>query len=166
MPTALAKDNPKMNPRVEQDVAFLLWFLLKLVTSCRPKITNKLLSWRPKSCKIGLRGRLGRVLGRLRQSWGPSWPQEATRFENVNSRAASWELSWSTKSIKIGPKSDPTCDHFLDWFGEPFLKRFGANLDQFWFPKPSQSEAKLATKSIQVGVLIWYLFSEGCCIDF
>ena len=68
----------------------------------------------------------------LEGSWGvlePSWrAQEPKKHRKMISWAPSWDLSWSPKSIKIGPKSDSKCDHFLDGFGESFLKRFGANL--------------------------------------
>ena len=79
-------------------------------------------------------------------------------------------LSWGPlrgpKSIKVGPKSDPKGDHFFDWFRCRFLKRFGANLAPSWTPKPSQNGAKLASKSMQVGVLVWELFLEGCWHHF
>ena len=139
---------------------------LKTIQNCpknHPKIdqhwSKNRPTWVQKSTKIGPKALLESSGGHL----GPKSKKSA--FDPPSS-PPSWEPSWSPKSSKIGSKSDPKCDHFLDWFGESFLKRFGANLGPSWLPKPSQNEAKLATKSIQVGVLIRDLFSEGCCMDF
>ena len=78
----------------------------------------------------------------------------------------SWGPLWDPKSIKIGSKSDPKGNRFYDQFEDRFLERFGANLAPSWPPKPSQNGPKLASKSMQVGVLIWELFLEGCWLKF
>ena len=111
--------------------------------------------------KINLGRPLGGFLEGLGGSWGdlgailaPRWPQEPQGPRKVISGAPSWGPSWGPKSIKIGPKSDPKGDHFYDHFGDRFLNRFGANLAPTWPPKPPKNGAKLAPKSMQVGVLI------------
>ena len=58
------------------------------------------------------------------------------------------------KSIKIGSKSDPKGNRFYDQFEDRFWDRFGANLVPSWPPKLSQNLPKLASESMQVGVLI------------
>ena len=94
-------------------------------------------------------------------SWGglgalltPRWPQERKRRPKVKVLSPYWGPFWSPKSIKIDPKSDLKCDQFFDRFEDRVLEQFGANLAPFWPPKPPQNGAKLAPKSIQVGVLI------------
>ena len=72
-----------------------------------------------------------------------------------------WAPSWGPKSVKIGPKSHLKCHRFYHRFEDRFLERFGANLAPSWPQKPSQNEAKLGPKSIQVGVLICQLFWNG-----
>ena len=47
-----------------------------------------------------------------------------------------------------------------------FLTPFWANLAPSWHSKTFQNEPKLALKSIQVGALIWELFSEWYLVDF
>ena len=106
-------------------------------------------------------------------SWrglGPSWPQDGPKSSKKAAKMKVLTSSrgplWGPKSIKIWPKSDPRGDHFFDWFRDRFFERFGANLAPYWPPKPSQNGTKLASKSIQVGVLIWELFLEGCWHHF
>ena len=43
---------------------------------------------------------------------------------------------------------------------------FWSDLVPSWLPNPSKNEAKLAPKSMQVGVLIWELFCDGFWMDF
>ena len=114
--------------------------------------------------KIGLGGLLEGSWRGLGGSWvglgdilGPRWFQEPYMFEFVNKSYASWEPSWGPKSLKIVFKSDPKGKHFCDHFLDRLLKPFGAILAPTWFPKPLQNGAKLAPKSMQVGVLI-------CCL--
>ena len=43
---------------------------------------------------------------------------------------------------------------------------FWSDLVPSWLPNPSKNEAKLAPKSMQVGVLIWELLCDGFWMDF
>ena len=153
-----------------------------------PSWFRKLSNWRPKSFQnlsqeaswrgLGgcLGGVLGGVLGALGGSWdllgglggvlAPRWPQEPKMFQNPNVAFPYWGPCWDPKSIKIGPKSDPKSDHFFDHFLDRLLERFGANLAPTWLPKPSQNGAKLAPKSMQVGLSIFKLFLKGSWHQF
>ena len=51
------------------------------------------------------------------------------------------------KSVQEPSKNNPKFDHFFDHLLDRFFVRFGANLSPTWLPKPSQNEAKLASKS-------------------
>ena len=110
-------------------------------------------------------GVLGPSSGCLGGSWralggvlGPSWPQEAPRHQKGERRGTEFAPprtpKLGPKSIKICPKSDPKGEHFCDHFLDRLLKPFGAILAPTWVPKPPQNGAKLAPKSIQVGMLI------------
>ena len=108
------------------------------------------------------------LLGGLGTSWGglggvlaPRWPQEPKMLQNPNVGFPYWGPCWGPKSIKIGPKSDLKSYYFFDNFLDRLLERFGANLAPTWLPKPSQNGAKLAPKSMQVGLSIFKLFLKG-----
>ena len=112
----------------------------------------------PKILQVGSPNHLKSIPGGLlERSWGHVGPKMAPRAKTsrkVKVLSPSWGPIWSPKSSKIDPKSDPKCDHFLI----DLKIDFGSDLVPFWsqlgLPKPSQNEAKLALKSIQVGVLI------------
>ena len=99
----------------------------------------------------------------LRPQFGGSWAHLGSKRAGPG---PFWAPSWGPKSAKIGAESDLKCDQFFDRFGDRVLEQFGTNLAPFWPPKPPQNGAKLAPKSIQVGVLIWELFFDGCWIVF
>ena len=63
--------------------------------------------------KIDLGGCLG-------GSWGPLNPKMAPRVKRcpkIKVLIPYWGPSWGPASIKIGSKSDPKCDQFVDRFG-------------------------------------------------
>ena len=138
-------------------------------------------SWGPKTMNVnpqkasrsrgwGARGSFWGGLGNSCSGLGallsPRWPQERKRRPKLKVLSPYWGSFWSPKSIKIDPKSDLKCDQFFDRFGDRVLEQFGANLAPFWPPKPPQNGAKLAPKSIQVGVLIWEVFFDVCWAVF
>ena len=140
----------------------------------RPSWLRKPSNWKPQSLQNpsqeaawrGLGGSLGKVLEALGSSWGglgasweglggvlaSRWLQEPKILQKSNVGFPYWGPSWGPKSIKIGLKSDPKSDHFFDRFLDRVLERLAANLAPSWTPKPSQNGAKLAPKSMQVGV--------------
>ena len=136
----------------------------------QPKIFQKsiknLSKMVPKSIKIGSQSCLGGVLGHLGPKMAPRWPQEPPKPRKSIFGPPSWGPFWEPKLIKIGFKSDPKGDRFYDRFEDRFLERLGANLSPSWPPKPFQNGTKFAPKSMQVGVLIWELFLEGCWLNF
>ena len=129
----------------------------------------KILKLGSKIHQVGVQNRLkSKPKSSLEGSWGhlgPKRPQEAPREKKRVRKGRAFAPpaapSWAPKSIKIGPKSDQKYNHFFDGFEDRFLQRFGANLAPSWPPKASQNGAKLAPKSMQVGVLIWMLFLKG-----
>ena len=142
-----------------------------------PRSMSKIADVGSKSYQVGAQNPLKSVpRGLLEGSWGsqeaswrglggilgPRGPQDRKMLQNLNSGFPSWGPSWGPKSTKNRSWGDTKGDHFLYRFLDRFLEPIGANLATFWPPKPSQNEAKLAPKSIQVGVVIWELFSDGC----
>ena len=95
---------------------------------------------------------LGGSWGHLGPKMAPRWPQEAQKPRKINSGAPSWEPSWRPKSIKNPSRGHRNGNRFFDHFGDRLGERFGANLAPTWLPKPSQNGAKLASKSMSIGV--------------
>ena len=75
-----------------------------------------------------------------------SWPKTTQRAPKTISLDPLGRRCWKPKLNKNRSGSDPKCEFFHHLFNR-FLKRFGANLDPTWFPKLSQNEAKLASRS-------------------
>ncbi len=105
---------------------------------------------------LGVLGALGEL---LEGSWGHLGPKMAPRGPKHRKAISGqhpppWERSWTPKSIKNRSRGNLNGDHFFDHFGDRLLEQFGANLAPTWTPKPSKNGAKLAPKSMQVGVLI------------
>ena len=131
-----------------------------------PTIVKKRSKIYEKSIKIWSKIDLGGSWGGLGAVLTPRWPPERKRRQKVKVLPPYWGPFWGSKSIKIDPKSDLKCNQFFDRFGSRVLDQLGANLAPCWLQKPPQNGAKLAPKSIQVGVLIWEVFFDVCWAVF
>ena len=97
----------------------------------------------PKILKVGSLNRLKSIPGGiLERSWGHVGPKMAPRAKTsgtVKVLFSSWGPSWSQKSSKIYPKSNPKCDHFLI----DLKIDFGSDLVRFWSQLGSPNPPKM-----------------------
>ena len=104
-----------------------------------------------------LGGVLGGSWGLLGGSWGHLGPKRPPRGKKKPKSESFDPLLGAILGPKIeknrSQERSKRCS-FFDHFLDRVLKRFCANLAPTWRPKPSQNGAKLAPKSMQVGVLI------------
>ena len=119
-----------------------------------PKFFQNPPSWGSKSSRIGSKRRLGEVLGGLGPKMAPRGLQERRCKKKLNILTPLLGAKLEQTSMKNQSWDDPKGDHFLYRLLDRLLKRFGANLAPICTPKPSQTGAKLGSKSMQVGVLI------------
>ena len=142
---------------------------MKIVSKIHQKSIKNQWKWGP----WGRPGTTLRVFGFMLVESDEFWPHFGWIFFTFSLQDGSRCLQdgiLGRFGLQVGAQNQPKSIPRAIWNVINFLMDlkidFWSDLVPSWPPNPSKNEAKLAPKSMQVGVLIWELFCDGFWMDF